>query len=405
MGPERFASISAGLATHSPFCTAAGTHHEEAHYRLWLRRLSSGRSLAQGRPSSICDHAQSVRAEQFVQQGWKPVLCDITQPAGIELPAVDVAVIAVGFDRSGGPAMREVYVDGLENVLRRLSPDARCIYVSSTSVYGQATGELVDENAETTPQESSGQIVLAAERVLQANRPRATILRFAGIYGPGRLLREQALRENKPIVASPDRWLNLIQVEDGVSAIEMAEVKGEPGSIYNVADDEPVKRIDFFSRLAELLGAPPPHFEPPSGGALPLPAISMQMRMNWAWPWLIKLSRVGASVHNASVCQVGSFLEPRSPVHQIKEQRFNCADGQCACQDEDCQDLKCPGTHELLPLIRPLADPEPFALPSRKPIAFKGSESAETNQQLESRPVAKTSSSSGEDPTYDSADE
>ncbi len=210
-----------------------------------------------------------IRADQFAQKGWKPVLCDITQPAGIELPELDVAVIAVGFDRSAGPSMREVYVDGLENVLKGLSPEARCIYVSSTSVYGQATGEMVDENSETLPQESSGQIVLEAERVLRAIRPQATILRFAGIYGPGRLLREQALREGKPIVASPDRWLNLIQVEDGVSAIERAEARGEPGRIFNVADDQPVKRIDFFSRLAELLGASPPRFEPPSSGALP----------------------------------------------------------------------------------------------------------------------------------------
>ena len=271
MGPERFANISAGLATHSPFCTArSGTQTMKkliigcgyVGCRLAARWREAGHQV-------FATTRSPVRADQFARKGWKPVLCDVTKPAGIELPAVDVAVIAVGFDRGGGPTMREVYVEGLENVLQRLSPDARCIYVSSTSVYGQTAGELVDENSQTAPQESSGQIVLAAERVLQANRPRATILRFAGIYGPGRLLREQALRDCKPIVASPDRWLNLIQVEDGVSAIEMAEVKGEPGSIYNVADDEPVKRGDFFARLAGLLGAPPPRFESPQGGDVP----------------------------------------------------------------------------------------------------------------------------------------
>lgn len=209
------------------------------------------------------------QAEAFARQGWLPVLCDITDPHNIQLPAADVVVFAVGFDRASDRDMREVYVDGLSHVLERL-PSCGCfIYVSSTSVYGQTSGELVDEEAKVVPQEKSGQVVLEAEQVLRTRLPQAIILRFAGIYGPERLLREKGIRAGAPIMADPERWLNLIQVEDGVEAILAAETNGHAGRIYNVADDMPIPRRAFYARLAELLGAPSPRFEAPAGDMLP----------------------------------------------------------------------------------------------------------------------------------------
>ena len=209
------------------------------------------------------------RAADFARAGWQPVIGDIADLQNAVLPKVDVVVFAVGFDRGSGRSMREIYVAGLARVLEKLPTCGRFIYVSSTSVYGQTDGSEVDEAAETAPQEASGQVVLEAEQVLRERCPDAIVLRFAGIYGPGRLLREKALREGHPIVAAPDRWLNLIHVDDGVRAILAAETRGEPGRIYNVADDSPVPRVDFFERLAELLNAPRPRFERPKDDELP----------------------------------------------------------------------------------------------------------------------------------------
>ena len=126
---------------------------------------------------------------------------------------------AFGLDRSSGQTMRAVYVEGLANVLAALPAPARFVHVSSTSVYGQTDGEEVDEQSATEPEEESGKIVLEAERVLRRAAPEAIILRFAGIYGPGRLLRRQAIEAGEPIVGNADKWLNLIQVEDGAEAV------------------------------------------------------------------------------------------------------------------------------------------------------------------------------------------
>ena len=46
----------------------------------------------------------------------------------------------------------KVYVDGLANVLAALPPaTGRIVYVSSTGVYGQTSGERVDEASECRP--------------------------------------------------------------------------------------------------------------------------------------------------------------------------------------------------------------------------------------------------------------
>jgi nucleoside-diphosphate-sugar epimerase len=202
------------------------------------------------------------RAVELAREGFEPVLCDVQQPD--ELPVVDGLVWCVGLDRAAGSSMRAVYVEGLVKVLAVLPGRPRWVHVSSTSVYGQAGGEVVDEQADTNPVDESGRVVLEAEQVLRRQRPDAIVLRFAGIYGPGRLPRAAAVRAGEVLATDPHRWLNLIHVEDGAAAVVAAEDRAAPGATYNVADDQPVCRGDFYARLADLLGAPPPRFAPQS---------------------------------------------------------------------------------------------------------------------------------------------
>src|SRR5207247_9149681 len=133
------------------------------------------------------------------------------------LPAAGSVFYGVGLDRNAGRSMREVYVEGLANVLPALPGVERFLYVSSTGVYGQCRGEEVDETAATEPAEESGRVVLEAESLLRSRLPTAVVLRFAGIYGPGRLLRQQAILAGQPVVAHGARWLNLIHVGDVAS--------------------------------------------------------------------------------------------------------------------------------------------------------------------------------------------
>lgn len=208
------------------------------------------------------------RAAAFREQSLEPVVCDVLERARLtSLPAGATVLYAIGFDRAAGRPMRQVYVEGLANVVDLLPAPAKFLYVSSTSVYGQCHGEEVDEDAATEPQDESGRVVREAEELLRTKLPGAVVLRFAGIYGPGRLLRRQAIEGGEPLAADPDGWLNLIHVEDGVTAVLAAQERGRPGRICNVCDDLPVRRRDFYTCLARLLGAPQPRFVPGPAGA------------------------------------------------------------------------------------------------------------------------------------------
>jgi nucleoside-diphosphate-sugar epimerase len=202
------------------------------------------------------------RADELCALGVEPVVADVLDPTTLAwLPNVGTVVYAVGLDRTSGASMRDVYVDGLANVLNALPASNRLIYVSSTSVYGQTDGGEVEETAATDPLDESGRVVLDVERLLHRMRPDAIVLRFAGIYGPGRLLRRKAqLESREPIAADPDAWLNLIHADDGAAAILAAERRGRPGALYNVSDGHPTRRGDFYRELARLLDAPPPMF-------------------------------------------------------------------------------------------------------------------------------------------------
>jgi len=58
--------------------------------------------------------------------------------------------------------------------------------VSSTSVYGQSEGEWVDEDSIAQPDNVTGQLIRQAEQKLMDLAPGNIVVRFSGIYGPGR---------------------------------------------------------------------------------------------------------------------------------------------------------------------------------------------------------------------------
>ncbi len=165
-------------------------------------------------------------------------------------------------------------MNGLQNVLDRLTSEtARFVYASSTGVYGQTDGEWVDEKSPASPTHESAKICLEAECRVRAwaesrrGSLRAIILRFAGLYGPNRVVRRAIVERGEPIPGDPGKFLNLIHIDDAaratLAALETAH--GEP--LYLIADDRPVTRHEYYSSIARLKGAPEPRFELPTPGS------------------------------------------------------------------------------------------------------------------------------------------
>jgi nucleoside-diphosphate-sugar epimerase len=205
-------------------------------------------------------------ATELAALGIEPIVGDVVSAETLQaLPAADVVLYAVGYDRQAANSKRDVSVRGVANVLEKLAPSLRrLLYISSTSVYGQDGGEWVDETSETNPAGEDGQIVLAAENAVRQMCPAevATVLRFSGIYGPGRLLRRiDVVKRGEPIAANPDGFLNLIHVDDGAAIVCRLAERDVPQPTYLITDDRPMLRREYYSLLARLLGAGEPTFQ------------------------------------------------------------------------------------------------------------------------------------------------
>jgi nucleoside-diphosphate-sugar epimerase len=207
------------------------------------------------------------RADAFKKSGYGVIVADVTQSATLAgLPAAETVLFAVGFDRSAGGSIEEVYAGGVKNVLAALRADVgRFIYISTTGVYGNAGGDWVDEDTPPDPRREGGRASLAAERVLAESSfaARGIVLRLAGIYGPGRIPFLDKLRAGEPIPAVSEGHLNLIHVDDAakvvVAAAEFTETqRNRKRLIYCVSDGHPVERGEYYREVARLVGAAPP---------------------------------------------------------------------------------------------------------------------------------------------------
>jgi hypothetical protein len=114
-------------------------------------------------------------------------ILDLDRNSGlpVELPGDYALIYTV-------PPAGDPHVDErLSGLLDRLKPmPRRFVYISTTGVYGNCNGALVDEKAEPRPGSSRSEHRLTAERLLQQRCKLLgidlVILRVPGIYGPGR---------------------------------------------------------------------------------------------------------------------------------------------------------------------------------------------------------------------------
>ncbi len=184
-----------------------------------------------------------------------------------QIPEAPAWVVHCAAARGWEPAeYRRAYVETLGQTLAHVRPTRGLFFVSATSVYGQETGEWIDENAPTEPPGETGRILLEAEQLaLDAG---GTVLRAVGIYGPTRgMLWQKLLAGEAKIEGDGSRWLNYIHRDDLAGAILHLMEQPETvraGKIFHVCDDLPVTMLEYYEGCAAIAGQPvPPFAEPP----------------------------------------------------------------------------------------------------------------------------------------------
>ena len=159
------------------------------------------------------------------------------------------------------------YLNGQQSILEWTKSQniITYVYTSSTSVYPQDEGVVVDEEADTSNAPPTGKVILDSEQLL-ANADclgRWFVLRLVGIYGPGRhYLLDQLRKTNSEIPGIGEYALNMIHLEDIVGAI-CATLRAKQyveSGIFNISDNTPSLKVDVLTWLAKELDIPPPNF-------------------------------------------------------------------------------------------------------------------------------------------------
>jgi nucleoside-diphosphate-sugar epimerase len=224
-----------------------------------------------------CGYVGEAAANAFHQKGWGvegwtataesaaklsdrpyPVRAvDITDHSAVSaaLGEFDVVIHCVSSRGGDEEQYRRLYFEGAQNLLR-VFPRATLLFTSSTSVYAQTNGSVVDEASPAEPRHEKGKILRETEELVLAAD--GIVVRLGGIHGPHRSFFLSRLLEGRTPAEGNDRLINQIHRDDIVSALLLlADRRADClGEIFNVVGDQPVKASDAYEWLSARLGRP-----------------------------------------------------------------------------------------------------------------------------------------------------
>ena len=149
---------------------------------------------------------------------------------------------------------------------------SRLIQESFGLVYPDRGDRWIDESVPLEPV-AFNRTVLDAERSagrFTGEGGAGVVLRFAGFYGPDAAHVPELVRAVRagwaPLPGSPGAYFSSVSHDDAAAAVVASLTV--PGGIYNVVDNEPLTRRDYFGTLADALGVAMPKLLPPWVGVL-----------------------------------------------------------------------------------------------------------------------------------------
>lgn len=212
---------------------------------------------------TVRDEARATALNAQAPAGIRAIPFDGSEPSAELAAAVeraDALLISVPPGDDGDPVL-----DRFSDCLAGAARLRDVVYLSTLGVYGDHDGDWVDESSDCRSTDDRSLRRVEAERGWTALGGRlgacVSILRLAGIYGPGRSAFETVRGGNARLVDKPGQVFNRIHVEDIAQAIKAA-FERRAGGVFNVADDLPSPPADPLLFAAELLGIEPPPVVP-----------------------------------------------------------------------------------------------------------------------------------------------
>ncbi len=206
-------------------------------------------------------------AERLRQQGIEPLLLDldqspldnsVTMQARLALQQALVYYFAPP-PKTGEQDTRMLHFLQLPDLIQK---PAQIIYLSTSGVYGDQGGRLIDEDTPPQPVALRAKRRYFAEQAVRrwGERQRVAVitLRTGGIYAPDRLPLKR-IRDQVPMIhehLAPTT--NRIHADDLAQACMAAAKKGRAGRIYNISDGTQSNMTEYFNTIADYFGLPRP---------------------------------------------------------------------------------------------------------------------------------------------------
>jgi nucleoside-diphosphate-sugar epimerase len=205
------------------------------------------------RPGSGPEGVAEVRGDLSDADSLRDALASRRPEAVVHLAA------EIASQRSAAK-IREANVEGTNRLLEAAErAGVRRFVFASTVVTGDARGELLDEDSALPVETAYGRSKQEGERLVRDSELEDVIVRPSHVYGPGGWFEEEFVnRLRQPgrfaVIGPGDNWWDVVRDTDVVQAFALAVEKALPGSIYHVADDEPIRFYDFVALTAQELG-------------------------------------------------------------------------------------------------------------------------------------------------------
>jgi nucleoside-diphosphate-sugar epimerase len=133
----------------------------------------------------------------------------------------------------------------------------------STVVTGDPRGAVLSEEHPLPVETPYGRSKQEGERILLESGLASVVIRPSHVYGPGGWYAHELIAQlRRPgrfaVIGRGENLWDVVHVDDVVEALILAAENAPAGSIYHVADDEPITFYDFMALTARSIGTGPP---------------------------------------------------------------------------------------------------------------------------------------------------
>jgi len=202
------------------------------------------------------------RDTSTLPEGVLPVAADLLDPATLtDLPLnIDWLVFMPTPARRDRAAYEAIFIQGWNNLWAGLKQvPVRTLVVSSTAVFGEVNGGVVDEETLPRPSGFNGKVLLRMEQLASRCTENVVVVRISGIYGPGReRLIRLAASDGLEVQRFPPYFTNRIHRDDAAAALKHLLEIDKPEALYLATDDKPAAKYEVVEWLAKMQGCGPP---------------------------------------------------------------------------------------------------------------------------------------------------